>query len=198
MSDRIILDDHQSVFELSSGARIHPKVRLEWFTDLDSLRDIEKGPTRPHRTMERGERVIRHRDTLHEVFPDEIFVFVDRQRHIFEHHSFLTEFILEIVIDDFTVVLCSYSGQHFSLGFWDTETVECVFYLIRNIIPILCITDTFRSGIIADVIEIQFCKIRSPLGQLFFVECLKTRESVFEHPVWFAILFPDLPDHSLR
>jgi len=51
VSSSVILDDHECVLKLSSCSSIHPEVCLERLSDLDSLRNIQKCPTRPYRSM---------------------------------------------------------------------------------------------------------------------------------------------------
>jgi hypothetical protein len=131
----LIFDDDERMFELSSCFHIHPEICLEWICDLHSLWYIEKCPPAPDSTMKGCEHMISHRDDFHEMLAHDIFIFMDRHRHIFEYDSLVLKFLSQTMVYDLTIILCTDSCEHLALGFWDTEPVECLFDSIWNIIP---------------------------------------------------------------
>ncbi len=79
--------------------------------------------------------MVRRWNQLHEMFLDDISVFIDRDRHIFENHSLVAELLSKIMINHLTVILSSDTCEHRALGFWDTEALKGVFDGIRYVIP---------------------------------------------------------------
>lgn len=91
------------------------------------------------------------------------------------------------MVDNFTIILGSDSGEHFPLCLRDTESFERVFYIFWHFIPGLCISCTFRLREIVNTFEVELRKRWSP-GRFceFFIE-LEGFEAMFEHPVWLFI-----------
>jgi hypothetical protein len=131
----LILDDDECMLELSSCSHIHTEIRLQWLIDMDASWYIEKCPPTPHRTMERCEHMICDRNSPHKVFAKEIWMFTDRDRHILEYHSLILEILSQTMIYYFAIILCADSREHSTLCLWDTESIECIFYLHGDVIP---------------------------------------------------------------
>jgi hypothetical protein len=131
----LILDDDECMLELSSCPYIHTKIRLQWLIDMDASWYIEKCPPTPHRTMKGCEHMICDRNSPHEVLPEEIWMFTDRDRHILEYHSLILEILSQAMIYHFTIILRPDSREHSALCLWDTQSIECIFYLHGDIIP---------------------------------------------------------------
>ena len=58
-----------------------------------------------------------------------------RYRHIFKDDSFFRQFLFERMINDFAIILGSYSCKHVLFCLRNPESVKGCFYSIRNIIP---------------------------------------------------------------
>ena len=130
-----IFDDDECMLELSSCFHVHPEVRLKGIRYLHSLRYIEKCPPTPYGPVKRREHMISRWHKFHEVFADDVFVFMNRDRHILEYHSLILKLLTEAMIDDLTIILSPYSSEDFSFCLRNAETIECFFYGIRDIVP---------------------------------------------------------------
>ena len=105
--------------------------------------------------MERCEHMIRRRYDFHEVFLDDCLMFYECDGHIFEYDSLFFQFFSEIMIDDFTIILCPDSCEYLPFSFRDTESIECFLDRIWNIIPRFLITGSFRFPKIIYRIEVE-------------------------------------------
>ncbi len=131
----IFFEDDESMFELSSCFHIHTKICLQWIRYFHPFRNIEKSPPAPDCAMQGGKHMITIRNTLHEVFPNYIFILMECDGHIFEYHSLLDQLLPKLMINYFTIILSAYSREHLSFCFRDSESIKCLLDRIRNIIP---------------------------------------------------------------
>lgn len=105
--------------------------------------------------MQSCKHMIRGWYDLHEVFFDDRLMFDQCNRHIFEYYSLCFEFFSEIMVDNFTIILCSDTCEYLSLCFRDTESIECLFDRIRHIIPGFLVTRSFRFPEVIYGIQIE-------------------------------------------
>lgn len=151
----IIFDDDERVFELSSRLHIHTEICLQWIRYLHAFRNIEKCSSTPDSSMKRCKHMIRHRYCSHEMRLHDIFVFMDRDRHIFEYDSLCLQFLSEIMVYHFAIILGPDSCEDFPFCFWDTQSVKSFFDSIRNVIPRLLVPCSFRLAKIIYTLEIK-------------------------------------------
>ncbi len=85
--------------------------------------------------MKGCEHMIRRGHDLHEVFLHNCLMFYQCHGHIFEYDSLGFQFFPETMVDDLTVILCTHSCEYFPFCLRDTESVKCIFYRLRHIIP---------------------------------------------------------------
>ena len=146
------------MFKLTPCLYIHPKVCLEWIRNLHSFWNIEKCTTTPYCSMKCCEHMICRRNCLHKVFFQELFMTMDRHRHILENNPLILEFLSETMIDNLTIILSTDSSEYFSFSFGDTESIKGFFNSIWDIIPRLRIPSSLSLCKIINTLEIERIK----------------------------------------
>ena len=74
--------------------------------------------------------------------------------HISEDHTKLLEVLTHLVVDSFTFVLCCHASQVLLLGLRDTQAVECIPNLGRDVVPGLTLLCN-GFNIVVDIVEIN-------------------------------------------
>ena len=185
------------MLKLSSGLRIHPKVRLKRLDNFYTFWHVEKGSSTPNRTMQGCKGVIRDRHALHEMLFEERFILMDSDGHILKDHAKRDKLSFQAMVDDFTIVLCSNTGKDFAFCLRNPKTLKSILDAFWYIIPALCISRPLRLCIVVNRSQIERAQVRSPRGDGFRSKYLECLQPELEHPVWFISGSRNLPHHHL-
>src|SRR6266699_4071286 len=100
---------------------------------------------------------------------DELRVNLNSRVGVAEDDTLVLEVFQETVVHDLGLILCTHSSQEFLLGFRYAQSVEGLLDLIRNVVPAL-LNLVSGTEIVVDVVEVDVCKVASPLGHWAFDE----------------------------
>ena len=185
------------MLELSRAGRIQPEIRLQRDLHPDTGRHIDEGTAGPDRSVQRGELVVRGRYQLHEMIADHVRVgAVQRTLQVGVNDALLSDFLLDIVIDQLGVVLRTDAGERFALCLRDTQLLKSVLDVFGDIFPV-----GLHAGVVAhigdDIVHIQTVDLRPPVRHVGAVIDLEGFQAEFPHPVR-VVFLPGNGFHDLR
>ena len=139
--------------------------------------------------MKCGKLMICRFHQFHEMLLHHICIFTgQRAFHIGIDNPLCSDFLTDIVINQFRVILGPDTSQGFSLCFRNTQTFKCILDICRYIGPLsfhLCI----RSDISHNLIHIQVFYRWSPVRHCHLIVNLKRMQSKQFHPCRIMFLF---------
>ena len=182
MQFRVRLDYYQRVLELPRSSRIQSKIRLQRDFHFHPARNVHERPARPHRSMQRREFVILRRHQRHEIFPHDFFMLAQCRLHVRVNHALLEQFRLHVVIDDLRIVLRSHARQRLLLRLRNPEPIECVFDVVRQLIP-TADHRRVRLDVRHDLVHVQLGNVRSPCRKRERVVYFQRAQSKCQHPL---------------
>ncbi|CDE94069.1 unknown [Acidaminococcus sp. CAG:542] len=186
-------NDH-GMFELTGSRCVQPEIALEGNGHVHPFRHVHKGSAGPYCPMEGGELVVRGRNQLHEMLPDNVFIFFHSRIEVGVDDTLLYQFVLDAVVHHFGVILGSHPGQGGLFRFRDSQTVKGVLDVFRQIVPV-----GTHPGIGAyvsdDVGHIQAADVRTPFRVGDLIVQIQGFQTGIQHPLGFILLGRNLPDH---
>src|SRR5690625_717441 len=132
---RPLIGDDQGPLELTELLGIHTEVSLERRIDRHTLRDVDEGSTRPDRRVQRRKLVVTRGDDSAEVLTEELGVELETILDRLEDDTLILPLLLERVVDHLRLVLSTDTSEDPLLGLRDTETLEGLLDLGRNVVP---------------------------------------------------------------
>mgnify|MGYP006992966296 CR=1 FL=1 len=93
-------NDH-GMFELAGSRCVQPEIALEGNGNIHPFRHVHEGSPGPYRPVESRKLVVRRRNQLHEVLPDNVFIFLDGRVEISVDDPLLHQFVLDAVVHHF-------------------------------------------------------------------------------------------------
>ena len=130
-----LIDNDQRALELPGVLAIDAEVGLEWKWHLDALRHIDERATRPDGRVEGGELVVFSRHNGAEVLLEDLWVLLHPLVGTHEDNAELLQVFAYGVIDNFGVVLRANAREELALRLWDTESLESLLDLVRDVVP---------------------------------------------------------------
>src|SRR5438874_13382117 len=92
--------DDQGPLELPHVLGVDPEVGLQRNLDLDTLGDVDEGPTRPDGAVQGRQLVVTRWDDRAEVLLEEVRVVPQRAVGVGEDHALRLQFLVQGVIDN--------------------------------------------------------------------------------------------------
>src|SRR3989339_574350 len=134
--------------------------------------------------MEHDEFMISNGDTLgHEVLFHKLGIFLKRDIHVLKNYTLLRERLLDTMIDNARVELC-------------TNTTKIVTLRFGELFPVIGLLYT-RIDIIGHAIKIETREIGTPIGHWCFLPKFERLEAKFEHPLRFVLCLRNVTNKRL-
>src|SRR3989339_327114 len=147
--------------------------------------------------MEHDEFMISNGDTLgHEVLFHKLGIFLKRDIHVLKNYTLLRERLLDTMIDNARVELCTNTTKIVTLRFGDTKLLKCVRDLFGELFPVIGLLYT-RIDIIGHAIKIETREIGTPIGHWCFLPKFERLEAKFEHPLRFVLCLRNVTNKRL-
>ena len=186
-------DNDQGMFKLSSSWRIETEITLQRNFNINSVRNIDKGAAGPNSAMQSGKLVICRRNKLHEVTLDDIFIFLKCRIKICIDNALLDKVFLDAVINDFRIILGTYTRKGSLFRFRNAQTVKGILDIIRNVVPVR-LHLRIRTDIGDDIGHIKTADIRAPHRVRHLIVDIKRFQAEVAHPFRLILLFGNLLD----
>ena len=189
---RPLVDDDQRAFELPHALGIDAEIGLQREFNFHPLGHIDKRAARPDGRIEGGKLVVRRGDDRAEVLTQQIGVLADGSVCISEDHALLGQILLQRSIHHLAFKLRLHAGEIFPLSFGDAQPVECLFDLLRHVVPCLALL-LGRLEVIEDVLKIDG-DVAAPVGHRLGIEDLQRLQPEIAHPSRLPLHLGDLRD----
>ena len=105
---------------------------------------------------------------------------------IIEDDALFFHFLQHVVVDDFRFILRGNAGQELLFGFRYLQLLEGVLDGLRNFFPVLGYLVAWLY-VVRKILEIDIAQVRSEIRQRHLHELVIGLQSVFQHPVRFAL-----------
>ena len=135
---------------------------------------------------------------MHKISFYQCLMGMNSNRHIFKNHPLIPKIFSEIVIDNFTIILCSNSRKDRTFCLRNSESFKGLLDRIRNFIPSFPISSSFWLSKIINVFEVQFFQRGSPLRKIQLTKNSERLKPEFKHPTRFIIRKRYLSNHLFR
>ena len=193
-----LVDDDQGMFKLSGSGGVQAEIGLKRNVDGNPFGDIDKGSAGPDGAVQGGEFMIRTGNQMHEVGPDHVGIgAMKRAFEIRVNDSLSGHFLTNIVIDNFTVVLCADAGQRVPLGLRNSQTLERFPDFTGKLIPFGRHAGMSGADIGDDVLHMESGDVRSPVGNGKTVILFQAVNAKIPHPVRITLFPGDLKNDVL-
>ena len=100
VDEAVLVADDQGPLELPHVLGVDPEVGLQRNLDLDTLGDVDEGPTRPDGAVQGRQLVVTRWDDRAEVLLEEVRVVPQRAVGVGEDHALRLQFLVQGVIDN--------------------------------------------------------------------------------------------------
>ena len=168
MAGRPFFHDDQGMFKLPCSRRIQPEITLERHFHMNTLRYIDEGTAGPYGIVKGRKFMVIRSDELSEIRFDQFRVFLDCRLEIHVNNALFFQFLLDIVVYHFRIVLGTYTGQGLLLRFRNTKTVEGFPDIFRKILP-PGLHVRLRTDVSIDMFHIELRNIRRPGWNIQFI-----------------------------
>jgi hypothetical protein len=176
---------------------VDAEVGLERERDFHALRDVHERAARPDGAVERRELVVLGRHDGAEVLLEDLGVFLQSLVRAHEHDADLRKLFLDGVVDDLGVVLGADAGQELALRLGNTESLERLLDLLRDVVPGLLLA-LRRLAVVDDLVEVDLVEPVGPHRHRALLEVFEGPEAELEHPVRLVLDAADLLDGLAR
>ena len=148
--------------------------------------------------MQGNKLMVTRCDELHEILVHHVGVFaLERALHIGIDDALCSHFVPDVVIHELGIILCADAGKRFALRLRDAETLEGVFDILRDVLPVV-----FHVGLGTDigrnVVHVQSLDGRAPVRNRHLVIDLQRLQPELLHPDGIAFLLGELVDDLRR
>ncbi len=188
--------DNQGPLELAEVLRVYAEVGLERNIDVDPRRNVDEAPTGPGRAVEGGELVVVVGNNRPEILPHQLRMLPYRRLRITENDTLLRELFLDVVVDHLGVVLSADPRQELALRLGDSDAVEGVLDVLRNVVPALPLL-LRGGGVVDQVVEVEIREVGPPVDHRLRLKGVKRLKAKLRHPLGFFLVGRDRPDHFL-
>ena len=197
MQTRALIDNDECVFKLASTLGVQTEVRLQRDGHLHALRHVHERAAGPDRAVQGRKLMIARCDELHEILVHHIGVLaLERALHVGIDDALCSHFVPDVVIHELGIVLCADAGERFALRLRDAETLESIFNILRDVLPV-----AFHVGLGTDVccnvIHVQPLDGRAPIRDRHLVIDLQRLQPELLHPDRIALFLRE-PVDDLR
>ena len=188
------------MFKLTGTLCIQTEVRLQRERKLNAFRNIYKRTAGPYSTMKSRKFVVTRSNQSHKILlyhRSPLFALYGTLK-IQIYNALLCNFILNIVIDKFTVILSTNARKAFAFSFRNTQFFKCIFNVFRNVFPLTAHL-SLRAHISRNVFHMKTFNIRHPVCRnLHTVIYFKRFKPEFTHPFRITLFFAQFADNFRR
>ena len=132
-----LVDNNEGVFKLASTCGVEAEIGLKGNFDFYALWHIDKGTSRPNRTVKSSKFVICRWNKLHKVFLDHIRIRTSECRlHIGVDNTHGRHFFLQTVIDNLRIVLGTDTCKRSLFSLWDAELFKGILDVFWHFLPL--------------------------------------------------------------
>ena len=165
-----LISNDERALELAGILRIDAKIRLQRHFALDTGRNVNKRPTRPHGRVQRCELVVTRRDDRAEILLDKIWVLPHRSIHVTKENALSLKVFAVLVVHNLRLVLGGNPCEILALCFGNTEFLVSAHHFFWELIPFVNLFAR-RLQVVIDVLKIDVWHVlREPLSHWFAVE----------------------------
>ena len=176
-----LVGNDEGPLELAGILGVDPEVGLQRDGDVDTLGDVHETSTRPDRGVQGGELVVLVWDDRAKVALDDFRVLAQSRIHVGEDDAEFFQVFAKRVVDHFGFILGGNTGEELAFGLRDTQFVEGVLDVLRNVVPCLALL-TCGLDVVVHLVEVDLRQVGTPGRHLAAQEVVVRLDAAVEHP----------------
>src|SRR3989344_4454287 len=161
MRRRIRFRDYEGSFKLPHILGVYAEVCLQWRRYLHAFGHVDKGAAGPYGAVESSKFIVGRRYYPAEMFFYYLRIFAKPGIHVKEYDALLLKVFPDMMIHRLAFVLGADAAKKLLLGFRYAQSVKCILYFSRYLIPRSALL-LRRLDVIKYIIEVYCRKIGSP------------------------------------